>query len=163
MAFNPFITFQKNKRFWMAAILMVCMISFVFCTGMRGDMSEKIPQWFGFGRGGTAVFEVAGRSYTRKDLDDLKAQRNMANAYMKQCADIAFKNVSKELYNMHKDQKDDKDVERREETLVELNKILATLSERKTQAEVFRRRCEIQRPCRIQALASRGGSPGDPY
>ena len=82
MAFNPFITFQKNKRFWMAAILMVCMVTFVFCTGMKGDMQDRFIQLFS-GRSGPTVFSLDGRSIGAKDLTDLKMQRNLANDFMK--------------------------------------------------------------------------------
>ena len=36
MAFHPLRTFQKNRRFWMAAILLMCMATFVLCTGIQG-------------------------------------------------------------------------------------------------------------------------------
>src|SRR4051794_26261484 len=88
MAFNPLHTFQKNRRFWMAAILMICMVSFVFCTGMRGDMSDKIGNMFR-GTSGPTVVTIDGRGVSDKDMDDLRMQRNLANSFMRICADLA--------------------------------------------------------------------------
>ena len=132
MAFNPLGTFHKNKRFWMAAILMICMVSFVFCTGMRGDMSERLPQMFGFGRGGTAVANLDGHSITRRDLEDLKAQRNLANDLMMRCADLAFKNLSKEFFEENKKVGDADKIEARRERLADLYKKRATVAYRKS-------------------------------
>ena len=46
MAFNPLGAFQKNKKFWMAGILIVCMISFVFCSGGRDLKPRRFEQGF---------------------------------------------------------------------------------------------------------------------
>ncbi|MBM3994766.1 MAG: hypothetical protein FJ303_11520 [Planctomycetes bacterium] len=134
MAFNPFVTFQKNKRFWMAAILMICMVSFVFCTGMRGDMSERIPQWFGFGKGGGSVVRIAGRTYTRKDLEDVKSQRNLANAYMRHCNESAYRNADKAYFD---EIRKEEEAENRAERLTELSKRLRTLGIRKLRPRYF--------------------------
>src|SRR5712692_43143 len=134
MAFNPFVTFQRNKRFWMAAILMICMISFVFCTGMRGDMSEKIPQLFG-GRGPAAI-EIDGRGISRRELDNLKTQRNLANTYMKQCAEFAFQFVSKKYFDETKDA-NVKDPENRDRRLGQLALMRSTLGLRKARPRYF--------------------------
>src|SRR5262245_56316071 len=93
MAFNPFSTFQKNRRFWMAAILMVCMVVFIFCTGMKNDMQERImamvrPK-------SPPIVRVGGYSLSREDLYELKSQRTLANEIMTRCADIAFKKLTK--------------------------------------------------------------------
>ena len=66
MAFNPLNTFHKNKRFWMAAILMVCMVTFVFCTGSKGGMEDWIQNTFG--RRGTAFLTINGTKYSEQDM-----------------------------------------------------------------------------------------------
>jgi hypothetical protein len=137
MAFNPLHSFQRNKRFWMAAILMICMISFVFCTGMRGDMSERLPQMFGLGSRGTTVANIAGHAVTRRDLDDLKAQRNLANDLMLRCGDMAFKNLSKKFYEENKKVGDADKLEARRENLAELYKRRATVAYRKSKPRYF--------------------------
>src|ERR1700730_1176194 len=46
MAFNPFTSFRKYQRFWMATVLLLCMITFVLCTGVGGDLSQRLLQLF---------------------------------------------------------------------------------------------------------------------
>ncbi len=134
MAFNPSHTFQKNRRFWMAAILMICMVSFVFCTGMKGDMAERFG-WL-FGRRGTVVAVVGGRNVSSQDLYDLKMQRNVANEFMRNCTEIAFKKVSKIAFE-EKMRKDDKNPQAREQFLFQLFNIRTTLYERKARPRYF--------------------------
>jgi hypothetical protein len=94
MAFNPFITFQRNKRFWMAAILIICMITFVF-LGFRGGLDDRIKNW---GRASQNMVQIGGRNYTSQDLHDLKTQRNLANSLMLRCTDMAFKRLTARLF-----------------------------------------------------------------
>ncbi len=136
MAFNPLHSFQKNKRFWMAAILMICMVSFVFCTGMRGDMSERIPHLFRWSTG-PAVATIDGRNISKRDLDELRTQRKLANTYMKHCNDLAFKNVTRRFYEFSKNVDNDKEFEKRREGLFHLEKMRATFAQRKTRDSYF--------------------------
>ena len=62
-------TFQKNKRFWMAAVLMICIISFVFC-GMP-QVNDQIMS--SFGRSGDTIATIGGKRITSKQLGALKA------------------------------------------------------------------------------------------
>src|SRR3954447_10463118 len=93
MAFNPFHSFQKNRRFWMATILMICMVSFVFCTGMKGDMGERLMAMLK--SKGPPVAKIGGYNISREDLYDLRSQRDLANDIMVRCADITFKKLNK--------------------------------------------------------------------
>ncbi len=92
MAFNPFVSFQKNQKFWMATILFLCMTTFVFCSGTGGDFGDKISKWLR--PRGSAVAYLDGKLY-RNDLYELRTDRNLANEMMRKCADLALKNVSK--------------------------------------------------------------------
>src|SRR5207253_4824280 len=83
MPFNPFSSFRKYQKFWMAAILLVCMVTFVLCTGSRGgDFQDWIERLFGRG-GGTALGKLDGRAVKYNDLLDLKGQRELANRFMR--------------------------------------------------------------------------------
>jgi hypothetical protein len=132
MAFN---TFHKNRRFWMAAVLMICMISFVFCTG-SGDMAEKITRWTG-NRGGPTIASIDGRSISRRDLDELRTQRNLANTFMKHCADISYKNVSERFFELKKPGTEKDDPEKRAQSLTQLQAIRSTLGIRKSKSRYF--------------------------
>lgn len=81
MAFNPFSGFAKYKRIWMASVLILVMITFVLCSGTRGDMGDILLRVFRFG--GTPVASVAGRTYDRQDFDRVIRQRKIANDYMR--------------------------------------------------------------------------------
>jgi hypothetical protein len=100
MAFNPFTTFQRNRKFWMALMMMVCMVTFVFCTGMRGDMQDRIIGMFS--RRGTTIAEVGGYSVTSQEISRLREQRNMANEYMRFCAEAAIKRLKQEFMESRK-------------------------------------------------------------
>ena len=91
MAFNPFISFRKHQRFWMATVLLLTMITFVLCTGVGGDLSERIIGWFRPRE--PAIVSVAGKKFSSKDMHDLKDQRNMANEFMKRACELALKNI----------------------------------------------------------------------
>src|SRR4051812_21220894 len=92
MAFNPFTTFQKNKRFWMGAMTLVAMLTFVIFTG-QGDITERFLRWFG--RRGTPVVRVANTGLTSYDLTRLRDERLMVNEFMHQAAQFAIGNVNK--------------------------------------------------------------------
>ena len=91
MAFNPFTNFRKNQKFWMPVILLLCMVTFVLCTGTRGDLIDLLLK----GRQeGTPFAKVGGHNVYRKDFDDLKDQRNMVNEFMKRSLESAIKNLN---------------------------------------------------------------------
>jgi hypothetical protein len=98
MAFNPFSAFQKNQKFWMAAVLLLSMTTFVFCTGVGGDMSDRILGWFR-GRGKTLV-EVGSYRMAYGDLIQLRTQRNAINDFMRKCSTDAVQNISEKLKEM---------------------------------------------------------------
>jgi hypothetical protein len=93
MAFNPFTSFRKYQKIWMPIILLLCMATFVLCSGSKGDFSEWLLGLFGR-REGAAIAKVGGRSVYRKDLYDLKEQRNAVNEFMKRASEFAIKKLN---------------------------------------------------------------------
>jgi hypothetical protein len=86
-------TFQKNRKFWMATILLVCMVTFVLCTGFQGgDFGDWLMRLIGR-RGGDEVTSIDGRTITTRDLEELKAQREIANDYMRKATDLVIREV----------------------------------------------------------------------
>ncbi|HZZ77396.1 MAG TPA: hypothetical protein VFE62_02695 [Gemmataceae bacterium] len=136
MAFSPLHTFQKNRRFWMAVILGICMISFVFCTGFKGDMADRL-QWIW--RGGTVVAVVGNSNVTREDLVKLKEQRNVANEFMRNCNEIVLKKVSKLHFESEKkaEEKGEKNAQARAQQRFQLERIRHTLYERSRKQRYF--------------------------
>jgi hypothetical protein len=92
MAFNPFTSFRKYQKFWMATVLLLCMVTFVLCTGVGGDLSERLLRLFGR-REGTAYFKVEGRTYYNQEVNALKEQRNLANEFIKNAGEMAVKSL----------------------------------------------------------------------
>jgi hypothetical protein len=136
MAFNPLNTFQKNKRFWMAMILGICMVSFIFCTGIKGDMADKLIALM-TGRSGPGVVTIDGRSFSDRDLSDLKTQRNLANTFMRVCDDIANKNLAKFFFDEGKRQVPEKDMDARRQQLALLTNIRAVIDQRRAKPRYF--------------------------
>lgn len=132
MSFNN--TFQKNKRFWMAAILMVCIITFVFC-GMPAINEDFIGRIFN--RGGDTVAKIGGKSVNSKQLHALKAQRELADHLMKFCVTEAFNKISKTLAEEQKKVVPDKEMGKRRDALAQLVEMQRSLAYRKSRPYYF--------------------------
>src|SRR5260370_40303242 len=92
MAFNPFTSFRKYQKFWMATILLLCMTTFVLCTGVGGDLSDRLLQMFGRGRG-SSMAKIDGRSIGEEELHNLKEQRADADKVMKKACEFLLKRI----------------------------------------------------------------------
>jgi hypothetical protein len=97
MAFNPFTSFQRNQKFWMASLTLVTMILFVFCSGMGsgGDISDRLLHYFS--PRGQTVMTVANKNYTQQDLHDVRRQRDTANEFMRKAADVTVQKLTEML------------------------------------------------------------------
>src|SRR3954451_21414080 len=95
MAFNFIHNFRKYQRFWMATVLLLCMITFVFCTGVGGDLSDRLLNLFR--PRGAAVGSIKGHTIARNDFYDLRRQRDVANEFMRNCAKQAVKNLGDKI------------------------------------------------------------------
>src|SRR5947209_7040692 len=106
MAFNPFTSFRKYQKFWMATILLVCMITFVLCTGVGGDLSDRILRWFG-GRGGSPLGKLNGRTVNSTELQDVKTLREVASRFMRKSCEVAIHSLD-EVIKANKDKRETK-------------------------------------------------------
>ncbi len=73
MVFNPFTSFRKYQKFWMATVLLLCMVTFVLCTGVGGDLSDRLINLFR--SEGQPLLTVDGRRVYSKELNAVKEQR----------------------------------------------------------------------------------------
>jgi len=91
MAFNPFSTFRKYQKYWMAGAVLICMLTFVLCSGgMKGTgLDDVLIQMFGRHRG-DFLFQANGRKYYADEINDLKDQRNIANDFMRELIKISI-------------------------------------------------------------------------
>jgi hypothetical protein len=76
----------------MATILLLTMVTFVLCTGTRGDFGEWIMGLFGR-RQGSPLAKVGGRNIYAKEMTDFKERRNLANDFMKRAGEMAYANL----------------------------------------------------------------------
>src|SRR5579862_557943 len=95
MAFNPFHSFRKYQKYWMAGAVLVCMLTFVLCSsGMRGTgLDDWFLKTFG-GRRGEVLVKINGKNYYSDDIAELKNQRIVANDYMLKLSEIAVKRLT---------------------------------------------------------------------
>src|SRR5438105_745729 len=131
MAFNPFSAFQKNQKLWMAGILLVCMITFVFCTGMgNSDVGERLLLLFR--KSGPTVVSVGGYNLSYSDLIKMRSDRNMCNEFMRKCTDLAIGNLTKVLVEENKKAigTDKKKEEERQKQLMQIADMRASLQEK---------------------------------
>jgi hypothetical protein len=96
MAFNPFTSFRKYQKFWMATILLLCMITFVLCTGVGGDLSDRLVHLFA-PRRGDAVAELNSYNVYRRELDDLRQRRDIADLFMRRASQIAVTGLKERM------------------------------------------------------------------
>jgi hypothetical protein len=102
MAFNPFTSFRKYQKFWMASLILLSMVTFVLCSGLgQGGIEDRILNWIGRSRG-AEVARIGGRTYYRDDLSRLKEQRNIANEYMHKAVEAALKKLEVARKNVAK-------------------------------------------------------------
>lgn len=91
----------------MASILLLCIVTFVLCTGTQGDLSDLLIKVFA-NRSGKHLATAGGVKFYESELLQLKTQRNLADEFMRKCTDLAIKNVLQEMKGI-KDEKDRKE------------------------------------------------------
>jgi hypothetical protein len=96
MAFNPFSSFRKYQKFWMASVLLLCMITFVLCTGVGGDLSERLLNIFR-PRQGRVYAKLDNRSIYGDEMEAMKRQRDIANEFMQRAIRTVLTRVDKRL------------------------------------------------------------------
>lgn len=112
MAFNLVNHFRKYQKVWMATVLLLCMITFVLCTGVGGDLSDLLLRWLGTRRG-EFLFSVGGRNYYYTEVLNLKKQRNLANDFMLKAIAQCQANINEDKKNFDKVLQDTKADERK--------------------------------------------------
>jgi hypothetical protein len=95
MAFNPFSNFRKYQKIWMATILLLCMVTFVLCTGTQGDFMDWVLKTFR-PRGQVAA-KIDGDNVYSTELTDLRQRRNIANEFMNKAKIHVLQNLDEFL------------------------------------------------------------------
>lgn len=89
MAFNPFANFRKYQKFWIAGLILLCMVSFIVCSGVGFEqMFTNLIQQM---RGGATVYvQIDGTDYHFQELDLVRKQRKWANGFMRAATEMAI-------------------------------------------------------------------------
>lgn len=103
MALNPFKGFRKYQKIWMSLVLLLCMVTFVLCTGVGGDLSDLIIKMVGRDQSPVMV-EIDGTSINRKELSDLKTKRELANTFITRGNELVLQSIAAEKKNIKEEQ-----------------------------------------------------------
>src|SRR5262245_28287710 len=95
MAFNPLSSFRKYQKIWMSGVLLLCMVTFVLCTGMGGDLSDRILSYLR--PKGEDYVRIGGKRYNYTDIEEVKDYRNIANDFMRTLSDVGLRQLDKEI------------------------------------------------------------------
>lgn len=99
---------SRNRKFWMAMLTLLCMVTFVLCTGLgQGGLEDRILWLFGR-RSGEVIARIDGTSYYRSEIDALRGQRNLANDFMRKSVEVCVRNLSEKIDELQKSEKADK-------------------------------------------------------
>jgi hypothetical protein len=110
MAFNPFRFFRKHSKVLMGASVILCMVTFVICSGTgRGGFFEGLALRFAdlFGRTSKVpkVTTLYGSTVDARELDQLRQQRRIAEEAMR----IATSKALQDLDFQQKQKRDKKE------------------------------------------------------
>lgn len=97
MAFNPFSSFRKYQKFWLAGTILLSMVTFVLCTGVG---SHGLEDWLMMILGrqrGPVIAKINGKSIYRDDLSQLEQQRKIANDFMREATKILVSKIDQAL------------------------------------------------------------------
>ncbi|MBL8798342.1 MAG: hypothetical protein JNM56_30890, partial [Planctomycetia bacterium] len=100
MAFNPFHKFRKHQKVIFACITIMVMVVFVGSAGMSGggDPFHWLQGLLLSGRAqGGEVATIDGKKVTYVELQELRRQRQLANAFMTASTNYAMNNIIQEL------------------------------------------------------------------
>lgn len=132
MAFNMFNSFRKYQKFWMSTVLLLCMVTFVLCTGVGGDLSDRLMKAFA-PRHGSVIAKVDGHDLYGSDLEQLKGQRNIANEFMNR----SVKYTMQFLDEKFKEFSESKDEKTRQEKLGLIMRLKMEFQERQKRSRYF--------------------------
>jgi hypothetical protein len=99
MAFNPFHKFRKHKKVIFACLTIMCMLTFVACSGMSsgGDFAHWLQSLLWGKIRDTEVSELYGKKVTQRQMIETLRQREIANIYMASLTNVAVENRQQEL------------------------------------------------------------------
>src|SRR5712692_10644470 len=91
MAFNPMRGFRKHQKAWFAGLTILCMVTFVMCSGIGAGSSilESLGLMIGARSRGDVVASLYGKESVARQIVDIRMQRRLANQYMDSITNVA--------------------------------------------------------------------------
>ena len=87
MAYNPFDFFRRNQKLFFAGLTVMVMFMFVLSFG-QGDFFDQASTWLGkWQTHGEVMAVIDGSKIKESQLQDVSAERQLANGYMLQAAE----------------------------------------------------------------------------
>ena len=99
MASSMFHSIGKYRKLWIAVLIGLAMLTFVFCAGNKADLSESLIKYIN-PRHGDPLASVNGVNLYREDIDNLRSERRAANAYIKSIATQLIEYVNERKKNL---------------------------------------------------------------
>jgi hypothetical protein len=96
MAFHPLRTFQKHQKKFMASMVFIAMVTFIFSFGY-GDAFQNIARWFGGEGRYPRVATLYGKAIDGRELQQVQKQRLLANQYIVGAVQLGMANVEKKV------------------------------------------------------------------
>src|SRR5579864_6904125 len=105
MAFNPFHAFRKHSKKMFAVLAIVCMLTFVMSSGLggRSDFLTNPPDWIPWSDRYPEAARIEGQKITTRQIQDIKTQRQIADAYMRAAMVTVHSKVTERVANRMKE------------------------------------------------------------
>ncbi len=119
MAFNPFSVFHRYRKFWMAAILLMTMVTFILCAGDVQSIVASIAGALDLGQGEAVVtikkpkrwYNISStKGIHGSDISQLKEQRELANQFMKAATELSLKRADSHVRKLQEAMRDKKNL-----------------------------------------------------
>jgi hypothetical protein len=90
MAFNPFRGFRKHQKVLFAALTILCMLTFVMCSGYSAgeNLISNLGILVGLKHRTDIVATMYGKDVSSKDIQDLRLQRRLADTYIRNVTEV---------------------------------------------------------------------------
>ena len=86
MASSPFRVFRKHQKVIFAALTILCMLTFVMCSGFSAgeNFLSSLGVAFGVKHRADIVATLYGKDISAMQIQELRAQRRLADAYIRE-------------------------------------------------------------------------------
>jgi hypothetical protein len=104
MASSPFRVFRKHQKVIFAALTILCMVTFVMCSGLSAgeNFLSTLGVAFGVRHRPDIVATLYGKDVSAQEIQELRAQRRLAEAYIRAITQVDREQVLNAVMNASK-------------------------------------------------------------